>query len=351
MQKTILITGGCGFIGTNASSYFLKQGYRVIAFDNLSRVGAKENLDWLKKKNGDFTFVQGDVRNEDDLAKVFNDDKHKPDYVLHLAAQVTMVTSVKNPREDFENNALGTFNVLEAMRLAKCKAPAIYTSTNKVMGELLDVPFIEKDKRYEYKDIKGINENFRLDFHGPYGCSKGCADQYWLDYSRIYGLNTVVFRQSGIYGPHQFGIEEQGWLAWFCNANYFDKWVTIFGDGKQVRDVLYVQDVLNAYDLAFQNIDKTRGKPYCIGGGPVCSLSIWELFDMIEKLSGKKMTVKTPFSDWRPGDQKIYISDIARATKDFGWTPKVKPDEGVTKLYNWIGENLPVIEKSGVFKR
>lgn len=348
MLKTILITGGCGFIGTNSSLYYLKKGYRVVAYDNLFRVGAKENLAWLKKQKekGKFFFIKGDIRNAKQLLDTFK--KYKPDYVLHLAAQVTMVTSIKNPREDFELNALGTFNVLEAMRMTKSKAPAIYTSTNKVLGEMLHVPLVEEKERYNYKGIKGINETCHLDFHGPYGCSKGCGDQYWLDYARIFGLNTIVFRQSGIYGPHQFGIEEQGWLAWFCNAMLFGKPVKIFGNGKQVRDVLYVDDLMKAYESAFKNIKKTRGRPYCIGGGPDSSLSIWELFKIIEKLGNKKFNYS--FGPWRAGDQKIYISDISRAKKDFGWNPKIKPEEGVKKLYNWISQNNDIVLRSGVFK-
>jgi len=346
-MKTILITGGCGFIGTNAADFYLKKGYKVIAFDNLSRVGAKQNLTWLKKQKGKFVFVKGDIRNDKKLLETFK--RYGPDLVLHLAAQVTMVTSVTNPREDFEINALGTFNVLEAMRKTKCKAPALYSSTNKVMGELLSIPVVEKKERYEYKNIKGVNEGFPLDFHGPYGCSKGCGDQYFLDYARIYGLNTVVFRQSGIYGPHQFGIEEQGWLAWFCNALLFNKPVTIFGNGKQVRDVLYVDDLIRAYDSALKNIKKTRGKAYTIGGGPRFSLSIWELFDILEKLSEKKFNHS--FGPWRPGDQKVYVSDVSRAKKDFGWSPKISPKEGLKRLYNWIAQNKNLIKKAGVFKK
>jgi len=346
-KKTILVTGGCGFIGTNAADFYLKNDYKVVAFDNLSRVGAKENLKWLKRQKGNFIFVKGDIRDDKKLLEAFK--KYIPDLVLHLAAQVTMVTSVENPREDFEINALGTFNVLEAMRKTKCKAPALYSSTNKVMGELLYIPVIERGKRYDYKNIKGVNENFPLDFHGPYGCSKGCGDQYFLDYARIYGLNTIIFRQSGIYGPHQFGIEEQGWLAWFCNVLLFNRPVTIFGNGKQVRDVLYVDDLIRAYDFASKNIEKTRGKAYTIGGGPKFSLSIWELFEILEKLTGKKFNYS--FGSWRPGDQKVYISDVSRAKKDFGWSPKISPKEGVEKLYNWISQNKNLIKKAGVFKK
>jgi CDP-paratose 2-epimerase len=347
MKKIILITGGCGFIGTNAALYYLEKNYKVISFDNLSRTGAKENMEWLKSQKGDFIFIKGDIRNYNSLFLAFK--KYRPDYVLHLAAQVTMVTSVTNPREDFEINAIGTFNVLEAMKNTKSKAAALYTSTNKVMGELLYLPVKENAKRYEYKNIKGIDESFSLDFHGPYGCSKGCGDQYFLDYARIFGLNTVVFRQSGIYGPHQFGIEEQGWLAWFCNAILFNKKVTIFGDGKQVRDVLYIDDLLRAYDGALKNIKKTKGQAYNIGGGSGYSLSIWELFDILEKITKNKFNYK--FGPWRPGDQKIYISDIKKAKKDFGWSPTVSPDKGVEKLYNWIHKNKDLVKKAGVFEK
>jgi len=345
-KETILITGGVGFIGTNAATHYIKKGNKVVIYDNLSRAGAKQNLNWLLTQ-GNFVFIKGDIRDDRKLLATFK--KYRPDLVLHLAAQVEMIGSVENPRYDFEVNALGTFNVLEAMRKTKSKAAAIYSSTNKVMGDLAYIPIVEKNKRYNYKDIKGVNENFPLDFHGPYGCSKGAADQYFLDYSRIFGLNTIVFRQSGIYGPHQFGIEEQGWLAWFCNALLFDKPVTIFGDGKQVRDVLYIDDLLRAFDLAFKNIKKTRGQAYNIGGGPKFSLSIWELFEILEKLSGKKFNYK--FGPWRPGDQKIYISDLKSAKKDFDWSPKTSPKEGIKKLYNWISQNKTLIKKARVFKK
>lgn len=347
MPKKILITGGCGFIGTNSADFYLKKGYKVISFDNLSRAGAKQNLSWLKKQKGNFVFVKGDVRDDKKLLETFK--KYKPDLVLALAAQTTMVDSVKNPREDFEINALGTFNTLEAIRKVTPKALYIFSSTNKVMGALDNIPVIEKEKRYEYKNIKAISEKYPLEGCGPYGCSKLAGDQYSLDYARIFGLNTIVFRQSGVYGPHQFGIEEQGWLAWFCNALLFDKPVTIFGDGKQVRDVLYIDDLLRAFDLAFKNIKKTRGKAYNIGGGPEFSLSIWELFEILENLSGKKF--KYSFGPWRPGDQKVYISDITLAKKDFGWSPKISPKEGVKKLYNWISQNKTLIKKAGVFKK
>lgn len=347
MAKKILITGGAGFIGTNAAAHYLKKGYKVIALDNLFRVGSRQNLEWLRKQGGKFVFAKGDIRDDKKTLATFK--KHKPNLVLHLAAQTTMVTSVTDPREDFEINALGTFNVLEAMRKGSPKASLLYSSTNKVMGELINIPVVEKRKRYDYKNIKGVSEKYPLDFCGPYGCSKGCGDQYAIDYARIYGLNTVIFRQSGIYGPHQFGIEEQGWLAWFCNAILFGKPVTIYGNGKQVRDVLYIDDLLRAFDLAFKNIKKTRGRAYTIGGGSKFSLSIWELFNILEKLAGKKFRYK--FGPWRPGDQKVFISDNSSAKKDFNWTPKVSPKEGIKRLYNWISKNQALVKKAGVFKK
>jgi CDP-paratose 2-epimerase len=345
-KKTILITGGAGFIGANATAHYLKRKYKVIVYDNLSRVGAKENLNWLENQKGKLVFVKGDIRNHKKLFETFK--RYKPDFVLHLAAQVTMVTSITNPREDFEINALGTFNVLEALRKGAPQASLIYSSTNKVYGEMTAIAVTEKGRRYTYKNIKGISENHGLDFHGPYGCSKGTGDQYTLDYARIYGLKTVVSRQSGIYGPRQFGIEEQGWLAWFCNALLLNKAVTIYGDGKQVRDVLYIDDLLKAFDLILKNIEKTRGKAYNMGGGPNFSLSIWELFDILEELSGKKINYS--FDEWRAGDQKVYISGLTKAKKDFNWTPKVSPKEGVKRLYNWISQNKNLIKKAGVFK-
>jgi len=345
-KKTVLITGGCGFIGANSAVYFAKEKkYKVVVYDNLSRAGSKQNLNWLKNQC-DFVFIKGNIRDFKKLSNVFK--KYKPDLILHLAAQVTMVTSVENPREDFEINAVGTFNVLEAMRKYSPKGILIYSSTNKVYGEMKSIEVIEKEKRYEYKKIKGISENQPIDPHGPYGCSKYAGDSYTIDYARIYGLNTIVFRQSAIYGPHQFGIEEQGWIAWFCNNLVFDKKVTIYGDGKQVRDVLYVDDLIKAYDLAAKSIKKTMGQVYNIGGGPNFSLSILELFEILERFTGKKFQYS--LDPWRPGDQKVYISDITKIRKDFGWQPSISPEEGVKRLYAWIVKNKNLIKKSGVFK-
>ncbi len=344
-MRTILITGGCGFIGANTAEYYLtKKGYKVVVLDNLSRVGSKYNLQWLKKINGNFVFRKIDIRDYKSLLVIF--EEVKPDLILHLAGQTTVTGSMVNPREDFEINAVGTFNVLEALRNGAPKATLIYSSTNKVMGELADMPIREEKNKYSFKNIKGISEKQPLDFCSPYGCSKGCGDQYVLDYARIYKLNTVVFRQSCIYGSRQFGIEGQGWLAWLMSSLIFDQAVSLYGTGKQVRDILHVRDLISAFDLAFKNIKITKGKAYTIGGGPNFSVSILEFFEILENISGKKFNYK--MKPWRLVDQKVYISDVSSASKDFNWIPKVSPKEGIKDMYDWVLQNKQLIDKSGI---
>jgi CDP-paratose 2-epimerase len=342
-MKNILITGGAGFIGTNSAAYFLNKGYQVTILDNFSRKGGKENVEWLKKSNkAKPKVVVGDIRNFDSkLTK----EVGAADFILHLAGQVAVTTSVVDPREDFDINALGTFNVLEAMRKTKSNAPLIYSSTNKVYGGLEDLEVKEEKTRYSFKKLPdGVSEARGLDFHSPYGCSKGAADQYVRDYSRIYGLNTVVFRQSCIYGPRQFGIEDQGWVAWFIIALALNKDITVYGNGKQVRDVLFIDDLVRAYDLAFKNIKKTAGNIYNIGGGPKNTISIWyEFRPILEKLFEREIKVK--YSDWRPGDQPIFISDIRKAEKEFSWKPRVGVDEGIKTLFEWINSNKEIFGK------
>jgi CDP-paratose 2-epimerase len=284
------------------------------------------------------TFVRGDVTNIKDAGKLISFFQ-KADAILHLAAQVAVTTSVTDPRTDFEINALGTFNVLEAMRASGSRAKLIYSSTNKVYGEMLDVKVMQKGNRYAYEALPyGASESQSLDFHSPYGCSKGAADQYVHDYGRIYGLDTVVMRQSCIYGPRQFGVEDQGWVAWFIIATTLGKKLSIYGDGKQVRDVLYVEDLVRAYDMAIRAGTKTRGGIYNIGGGFKNTLSVWTEFGpLLEKLFRRKLMAK--FEGWRPGDQKIFIADIRKAKKEFGWEPKMHVTEGVTKLYEWVTTN------------
>jgi CDP-paratose 2-epimerase len=334
-MKTI-ITGGAGFVGSNAASRYLKRGHHVVVVDNLVRDGVRKNLEWLQPQ-GALEFIELDIRDGAELARVFL--RHADaDQILHLAAQVAVTTSVGDPREDFEVNALGTFNVLEAMRQARISAPVIYSSTNKVYGGMTSVDVVEKGGRYAYQSLPhGVSEEHNLDFHSPYGCSKGSADQYVIDYHRIYGLRTVVFRQSCIYGYRQFGAEDQGWVAWFMIASQLGRPITIYGDGKQVRDILFVDDLLDAYDAAFAAGARAAGRAYNIGGGTDNVLSLLELLAYI----GQQRNRKVPYSssDWRPGDQKVFVSDIRRARAELGWAPRISCAEGLHRLYDWISQN------------
>jgi CDP-paratose 2-epimerase len=333
----ILVTGGAGFIGSNYVQRLLERGEQVTIYDNLSRPGAALNLKWLSQGHsyGAFELIVGDVR---DVA-LLTATARSADVIVHLAGQVAVTTSVTHPREDFECNALGTFNVLEAARLSGRNPNILYASTNKVYGGMEEVRVLEKDTRYEYADYPlGMPESINLDFHSPYGCSKGAGDQYVRDYYRIYSLPTVVFRQSCIYGPRQFGIEDQGWLAWFIIAAITQRPITIYGNGKQVRDVLHVDDLLDIYDLAVAKIETTAGQVYNIGGGAQNTISVWKEFSpKLERLLGRQIPVS--WSDWRPGDQPVYISDIRKAEKQLGWKPKINVDEGLQRLYQWVFEN------------
>jgi CDP-paratose 2-epimerase len=261
------------------------------------------------------------------------------DVIVHLASQVAVTTSVTHPREDFEINALGTFNVLEAARLNERKPVILYSSTNKVYGGMEDVKVVEDDTRWRYADLPlGCPETQPLDFHSPYGCSKGTGDQYVRDYSRIYDLPTVVLRQSCIYGPRQFGVEDQGWVAWMIIAAVTGRQITICGDGKQIRDVLHVDDLLNGYDTAIARINTVKGRIYNLGGGPENTMSIWTEFGpKLESLLGKPIAVAR--SDWRPGDQKVFVADIRKAMRELGWEPKIGVEEGMKKLFEWVNEN------------
>lgn len=333
MKNTILITGGAGFIGINSAERFIHDGWHVIIFDNLSRRGSEKNLQYLQAKypNG-FDFIKGDIRYDLD---VIMSAVEKSQIILHLAAQVALTTSVENPREDFEINVLGTINILEACRNAGHNPLVIYSSTNKVYGGIEDVLVIEHQKRYEYENNHyGISEDRNLDFHSPYGCSKGAADQYVRDYYRIYGIPTIVFRQSCIYGPHQFGVEDQGWIAWFLIATVLGKPITIYGNGKQVRDILYIDDLTNLYALAAMHYTKLQGKIYNIGGGIDNTLSLLELVEKIEKIFSKK--INFGYADWRPGDQPLYICDIRKIKNDLGWKPEISPEVGIDRLAGWI---------------
>ncbi|MCL4509974.1 MAG: GDP-mannose 4,6-dehydratase [Bacteroidetes bacterium] len=332
----IVVIGGAGFIGCNVADHYLQAGDNVTLLDNFSRRGTIRNLQWLQANHKDkLRVVQGDIRID---RKRIQEVVNSADVVFHFAAQVAVTTSVVDPREDFEINALGTFNVLEAVRNSDDHPTILFSSTNKVYGGMEDVMIVERNGRYEYADRPaGISEEQPLDFHSPYGCSKGTADQYVRDYARIYGLKTVVFRQSCIYGYRQFGVEDQGWVAHFTISASFDRSLTIYGNGKQIRDLLFITDLVNAYDLAVKNINVTSGKVYNIGGGPRNTLSLLELLEMLQTNLGKK--IKYKFSDWRPGDQPVFICNIDKAKKDFNWEPKVGVDEGVKALSAWVLEN------------
>ena len=335
----VLITGGAGFIGRNWASKLMKMGHKVTVLDNLSRKGSKPNLEWLRNQ-GNLKFIHADIRN----ANVVAEATQSQDAIYHLAGQVAVTTSVVNPREDFEVNALGTINVLEGARLSGSNPIIVYASTNKVYGGMEDIQIREDSSRYSYIDLpSGVSEAQQLDFHSPYGCSKGAGDQYVRDYARIYGLQTVVFRQSCIYGTRQFGVEDQGWLAHFVIATAKNQPISIYGDGKQVRDLLWIDDLLNAYKIALTQPDKIAGKIFNIGGGPEFALSIWvDLKPRLEALAGRE--IKTEYKPWRPGDQKVYISDTRKAAEELTWKPVVSPEEGIMKLWEWVNANLELME-------
>jgi len=337
MNKPTLITGGAGFIGTNYAARLIERGEHPTIFDNLSREGTPGNIKWLRDTYGvdSFEMIEGDVRDFEAVSSAIQGAK----LILHLAAKVAVTSSVIEPRTDFVINALGTLNVLEAARQSSHKPIVIYSSTNKVYGDLEDVQVAEGEDSYYFPDHPaGISESQLMDFHSPYGCSKGTGDQYVRDYHRIFDLPTVVFRQSCIYGPHQFGIEDQGWVAWFVIAAVTGKPITIYGDGKQVRDLLFVDDLLEAYDLAAENIDKTAGQIYNIGGGQENTLSIWKEFGpLLEKELGQDIPVS--WEPWRPGDQRVFIADINKAANDLGWKPEVGVELGIQKLFEWVRAN------------
>ncbi len=336
------ITGGAGFIGCNTAALHLTKGRTVTVYDNLSRPRTERNLEWLRHEaprdaGGELRFVQGDTRDFDALVAAVHDAQ--PDLIIHLAAQVAVTTSVTHPREDFEINALGTFNTLEAARLQDRPPAVFFASTNKVYGGMEDVAVEMAGGRYAFRDLPaGITEHQPLDFHSPYGCSKGAGDQYVRDYARIYGLKTVVFRQSAIYGPRQFGVEDQGWLAHFVIAAAFGRPINIYGDGKQVRDMLHVSDLIRAYDLAWERLDTVSGEVFNMGGGADNTLSIWtECGPMLEALKGGPIEVR--HGEWRPGDQLVCVMDSGKARKMLGWQPVVGLKEGIRQLWDWVNDN------------
>lgn len=336
-QPPVLITGGAGFIGTNLAHRLLGCGRHVILYDNLSRAGVEQNVAWLEQMHAKrVQLVRGDVRDAEALREVVRECGQ----VFHFAAQVAVTTSLENPTDDFEVNARGTLNLLEALRSLKNPPPLLFTSTNKVYGDLSEVRLRSQDGRYEPADERlrryGFDETCALHFHSPYGCSKGAACQYVQDYARTFGLRTAVFRMSCIYGPHQFGTEDQGWVAHFLIRALRGESITLYGDGRQVRDVLFVEDLVDAFLLAMPNIDNISGQAFNVGGGPRNTTSLLELLTLIGELNGTQP--ETRFSDWRPADQQYYVSDIRKFSNLTGWSPKVSMQAGVAKLYHWLQE-------------
>ncbi len=334
----LLVTGGCGFLGSNLVSDALMRGDELVVFDNLYRNGSRENLAWLQTQ-GKFIFEHGDIRSQNDIARIVQ--SCKPDAIFHLAGQVAMTTSITNPRMDFEVNVMGTYNLLEVVRQYAPDAIVIYSSTNKVYGDLEQYTYSETDTRYLCNEHpNGFNEQTQLDFCSPYGCSKGAADQYMLDYARTFGLKTVIFRHSSMYGGRQFATYDQGWVGWFCQKAVEIKkgtlieHFTISGTGKQVRDVLHADDMKRLYYAAVDNIEKAEGQAFNIGGGIANSLSLLELFSLLEEIVGVKMAyTKLPA---RTSDQRVFVADLGKAKSLLGWAPKISSSNGVAKMVEWV---------------
>lgn len=334
----LLITGGCGFLGSNLASDALERGDELVIFDSLYRNGSRENLAWLQTQ-GSFLFEHGDIRNQNDITRVI--EAFKPEVIFHLAGQVAMTTSIANPRMDFEVNVIGTYNLLEAVRNHMPDTTVVYSSSNKVYGDLEQYTYIETESRYQCTEHpNGFNELTQLSFHSPYGCSKGAADQYMLDYARIFGLKTVVFRHSSMYGGRQFATYDQGWVGWFCqkmiettmdkNAEPF----TISGNGKQVRDVLHADDMKRLYMAAVNHIESAKGQAFNVGGGIKNSLSLLELFALLEQIAKVKLHyIKLPV---RESDQRVFVSDLTKAKQLLNWQPMVSAQEGVARMVEWV---------------
>jgi CDP-paratose 2-epimerase len=332
-----LITGGAGFVGSNLAATLLAKGESVVVFDSLARHGASENLAWLRSLGMDH-FIHGDIRNAFDVEQTVK--SVQPDVIFHLAGQVAMTTSMESPRRDFEINVLGSINVLEAVRQYTPKTAIVYASSNKVYGNLDHLDLVEAETRYQPRDAqKGVDESVAIEFHTPYGCSKGAADQYMLDYARGFGLNTVVFRHSTIYGGRQFATYDQGWVGWFCRQAIESKSdtdraaFTVSGDGKQVRDLLHVSDAVNAYISAYEHIDAARGQAFNIGGGMENSMSLLELLLHLEKRLGIKL--KYMHLPWRQSDQKFFVADNSKAERLIEWVPKMSKEQGIQDTIAW----------------
>ena len=335
----ILINGGCGFLGSNLASYGIENGYEITVLDNLSRLGSAQNLEWLRSL-GKFTYVHGDTRNKNDVETLIKNGAF--DAVFHLAGQVAMTTSIENPYKDFEINTMGAVNVLDSIRKYSPETAVFFSSTNKVYGDLEQYTYEETEKRYICKEFpNGFDESVPLDFRSPYGCSKGAADQYMLDFYRIFGIKATVFRHSSMYGSRQFATYDQGWVGWFIQKASEKKKdpncepFTISGNGKQVRDILHAKDMIALYYTALQNVDKVCGQAYNVGGTMEQSLSLLELFDLLNEMLGVKLeyTQLPP----RQSDQKVFVADIGKINEKIGWSPKVSAMEGIAEMMKWLG--------------
>jgi CDP-paratose 2-epimerase len=335
--RTVLIFGGAGFIGSNWACHLLEHTEaRVHIFDNFSRPGVRHNLGLLQKVGGKSGHLQVTVADVRDAAAVEQAASGATE-IYNFAAQVAVTTSMVDPRLDFETNVEGTFNILEGARKSGRRPFVLFTSTNKVYGDLASCPLKANTRRYEYRDTRGISESQPLDFHSPYGCSKGAADQYVRDYARIYGLPTVVLRMSCIAGPHQFGNEDQGWVAHFLYSALAGVPVVIYGDGKQVRDVLCVHDLIRAFEAVRARQSTTAGQIYNVGGGPENTISLLELLDLVQELTGSRL--RPEFNEPRAGDQLVYVSDIGKIEREAGWKPHYTVTMTVTEIYDWWKQN------------
>jgi CDP-paratose 2-epimerase len=336
-DRPILITGGAGFIGCNIAHALAARGERVLVYDALSRPGVETNLEWLRQEHGDrIDAIVADIRDEDMLARAAREAKA----VFHMAAQVAVTTSLADPRDDFEVNLRGTLNLLDAVRLKGDGIPIIFASTNKVYGDLADIPFDLEGERYVPRSPEvrahGISEARPLDFHTPYGCSKGAADQYVLDYARSFGLRACVMRMSCIYGLRQMGTEDQGWVAHFLIRALEGKPITLYGDGYQVRDILDVSNAVETYLKALEQIDRVSGRAFNLGGGPGNAVSLRELLAYMGELLGHEIDLE--YSDWRAGDQRYFVADTRAVTSELGLSPAVGWRKGVAQLAAWLGE-------------
>jgi CDP-paratose 2-epimerase len=334
-MKPVLITGGAGFIGANLADRLLRDGRTVLLLDSLARPGVERNVRWLRETHGERCRIEvADIRDAAAVSRAVAE----ADQIFHFAAQVAVTSSLADPLEDFEVNARGTITLLEAVRAQPVPPPLVFTSTNKVYGALEDVSLRRRARRYEPVSeslaASGIDETRPLDFYSPYGCSKGSADQYVRDYARSFGLPTIVFRMSCIYGPHQLGTEDQGWVAHFLIRALRGEPISIYGDGRQVRDLLFVEDLVEALLLAQRAMPTESGQAFNIGGGPANALSLLEVLELIAGLTDRPPA--TTFDDWRLGDQRYYVTDSGKFAARTGWRPMVGAEEGITRLAEWL---------------